>query len=114
MKYNYNYKNNNNEFAPYILISGNYQIINPTPEQYANAGYFPYEHDSATHEEINPIKKEIDDIQKELAKTDYINFKYTEGYDCDTLYPGWKEKRKALRDRINELEDLLKSQNALL
>jgi len=54
------------------------------------------------------LECEIQDLQTELQKTDYINFKSNEGYDCDTLYPGWKEQRRAKRDRINELELLIK------
>lgn len=103
MKYNYNYINNDGEAAPYILKSGDVQIINPTEEQYAGAGFYPY-HPEATFLEPDPIIAEIVQLKQQLADTDYIALKYVEGYDCDELYPGWKEQRMAIRDRINELE----------
>ena len=56
---------------------------------------------------MTPLKKkfEIKKREEELAKTDFIGHKAIEGYDCDTLYPGWKERRKQLRDEINAIED---------
>ena len=58
---------------------------------------------SGTYEE-DLVLLEVERIKQELSETDYIALKSIEGYDCDTLYPGWKAQRKALRDRINELE----------
>lgn len=104
MKYNYNYKNKNGEYAPYILIVGDKQIINPTEEDYLNARYEYYELPEITNSVLDEKRIEISQLIQQLQETDYILFKSLEGYDCDTLYPEWKEKRKALRDRINELE----------
>jgi hypothetical protein len=48
----------------------------------------------------------IDILKQQLQKTDYIPLKAIEGYDCDTIYPGWKEERKTIRDEINRIEEM--------
>ena len=58
---------------------------------------------SGTYEE-DLVLLEVERLRQKLIETDYITLKYVEGYDCDTLYPGWKQHRKEIRDRINELE----------
>lgn len=89
-----------------ITIDGRV-IINPTPQQLADAGWREVQPYQPTEEELQQqaIQQEIEDLKYQLSLTDYIALKAIEGYDCDTLYPNWKENRKALRDRINELED---------
>lgn len=89
-----------------ITIDGRV-IINPTEELLLQNGWqkvLPYQ---PTEEELQQqaIQQEIEDLKYQLSLTDYIALKAIEGYDCDTLYPNWRENRKALRDRINELED---------
>ena len=107
--YNYHYKNDQGEFAPYVLHISNIQVINPTEEQYASQGYYPYVEPEPSEEEIRRklIIEEIDNLKAQLSDTDYIALKAFEGYDCDTLYPGWKAERARLRGRINELEEEL-------
>lgn len=103
MKYNYNYLNEEGESAPYILEVGDTQIINPNHEQYIEAGYHAIVPE-ITSVEPNSIAVEIETLKQQLQETDYIAIKSIEGYDCDKLYPDWKEQRKAIRDKINELE----------
>lgn len=82
-------------------------ILNPTREQLQEAGWREIQPYQPSEEELQQqaIQQEIEDLKYQLSLTDYIALKAIEGYDCDTLYPNWKENRKALRDRINELED---------
>lgn len=82
-------------------------VLNPTKEQLQEAGWTEVVPHQPTEEELQQqaIQQEIEDLKYQLSLTDYIALKAIEGYDCDTLYPNWKENRKALRDRINELED---------
>lgn len=82
-------------------------VLNPTKEQLADAGWVEIQPYQPSEEELQQqaIQQEIEDLKYQLSLTDYIALKAIEGYDCDTLYPNWKEDRKALRDRINELED---------
>lgn len=82
-------------------------ILNPTKEQLQEAGWTEVVPHQPTEEELQQqaIQQEIEDLKYQLSQTDYIALKAIEGYDCDTLYPNWKKNRKALRDRINELED---------
>lgn len=55
----------------------------------------------------NEIEEKVADLEARLAKTDYIALKYAEGIDCSG-YGDWKEKRQALRDEINVLQEGLK------
>ena len=71
-----------------IVVDGRV-ILNPTKEQLQDAGWV----------EIQPYQPTEEELQQQAIQQEI------EGYDCDTLYPNWKEDRKALRDRINELED---------
>lgn len=106
MKLNYNYINNNGEYAPYILTLDDRTIINPTKEQYERAGYVPYTEPELTQTEIeiNNLRLDIEALKESLAATDYIALKAVEGYDCDTIYPNWRADRQTLRKEINELE----------
>lgn len=89
-----------------IVVDGRV-ILNPTKEQLQEAGWTKVQPYQPTEEELQQqaIQQEIEDLKYQLSQTDYIALKAIEGYDCDTLYPNWKENRKALRDRINELEN---------
>lgn len=81
-------------------------ILNPTEQMLADAGWVKVEPHQPSDEElsIQVINDEIEQLRTNLYNTDYIPLKYIEGYNCDELYPNWKEQRKAWRDRINELE----------
>lgn len=89
-----------------IVVDGRV-ILNPTKEQLQEAGWVEIQPYQPTEEELQQqaMQQEIEDLKYQLSQTDYIALKAVEGYDCDALYPNWKEDRKALRDRINELED---------
>lgn len=89
-----------------IVVDGRV-ILNPTKEQLVDAGWIEIQPYQPTEEELQQqaIQQEIEDLKYQLSLTDYIALKAVEGYDCDALYPNWKEDRKALRDRINELEN---------
>ena len=89
-----------------VMIDGRW-VFNPTPQQLEEAGWTLVVPHQPTEEELQQqaIQQEIEDLKYQLQQTDYIALKAIEGYDCDTLYPNWKEDRKSLRDRINELED---------
>ena len=106
MRYNNKYRNHEGKAAPYVLTMGNLKVINPTPEQYAMAGYLPYTPPEPTAEEVSEQQRqaEIEHLKEQLAATDYIALKAVEGYDCDSLYPNWREERAELRKRINTLE----------
>lgn len=54
-------------------------------------------------EEQSRINDEIEELEAELASTDYISFKAYEGQDV-SMYGAWKERRQAIRERINELQ----------
>lgn len=86
-----------------------YRIFNANDVDMIEWGYEKYtpptnDVDDNVNDEAYNIELEIEDLKKQLQKTDYIPLKAIEGYDCDTIYPGWKEERKEIRDRINELE----------
>ncbi len=91
-----------------IVVDGRV-IINPTPQQLADAGWTEVVPHQPTEEELQQqaIQQEIENLKYQLSLTDYIAIKYIEGYDCNELYPEWKETRRAIRDRINELESSL-------
>lgn len=83
----------------------NYITFNPTPEQLQEWGYEEYIPEQIeTDETILNLKNQIKDLEKQIASTDYILFKSMEGYDCDVLYPNWKQNRRQLREQINQLE----------
>lgn len=88
-----------------------YITNNPTHEQMLNWGYELYTPDPQEEQEeidIQDIKNQIKCYQDLLEDTDYIPLKSIEGYDCDTLYPGWRQQRCEWRDKINEYEEQLK------
>lgn len=58
---------------------------------------------------MNNKWQQIRILKYELSKTDYKAIKHSEGWITDEEYAETKAQRQALRDRINELEDLLNS-----
>ena len=106
MRYNYKYKNEAGEYAPMTLKHNGHLYINPPATIYEEAGYSPIPEPTEEELAIAEREREIQKLKDQLALTDYIALKAIEGYDCDELYPNWREERKALRDKINELEDL--------
>ena len=111
MKLNYNYKNEDGEYAPYVLpLQDGRKVINPTAAMYAEAGYYPYTPPQPTEEELakQSRKAEISDLRDRFAENEWKIIKTCEyrlvgkpdPYDTEALH----EERQALRDRINELE----------
>lgn len=86
------------------IANGDNIVYNPTQEQMKSWGYDLYVPQKYEPTMRDLAEQEIGVLREELFKTDYIPLKAIEGYDCDTLYPGWKTERKSFRDRINELE----------
>lgn len=56
---------------------------------------------------IAAIYAEIAELKRELAETDYMAIKHSEGWISDEEYAEIKAQRQAWRDRINELESEL-------
>lgn len=100
---NHEYIDNQGRPAPSSIVWGGRRIANPSEAQLLAAGYHKREATQASAP-IDDTQARIDALKAELAATDYIALKAIEGYDCDALYPGWKARRAALRDQINELE----------
>lgn len=99
---NYDYIDANGRPAPNSIVWGGRRIANPSEAQLLAAGYRRREVQASAP--IDDTQARIDALKAELAATDYIALKAIEGYDCDSLYPDWKARRRALRDEINELE----------
>lgn len=77
----------------------------PTEEQLAAWGYEEVSQPSPTDEEAAAQARlqRMDEIQQELAATDYLALKAFEGEDMSE-HEGWKERRAALRKEYRELE----------
>ena len=56
---------------------------------------------------LTPIQ-EIESCKAQLSATDYQAIKYAEGLISDENYEPVKVQRQALRDRINQLEEMIK------
>lgn len=112
---NYDYKNENGEYAPYILVLDDKQVINPTAEQYSAAGYFPVQVEQPhtdylpdTNEFSEPleveedgnveVEQQIEEFKQRLADTDYKAIKFAEGWISDEDYATIKAKRQGWRD----------------
>ena len=67
--------------------------------------YIPY-----TEAELEMIaaEREIAELKAKLSKTDYQAIKYAEGFISEVDYAETKALRQSWRDRINELEALIK------
>lgn len=112
MRYNYNYQNEQGEFAPYALpLADGRKVINPTAAMYAEAGYLPYTPPQPTEEELERQEAlaSIESLKAQLAESDYKVIKIAEcaavgaasPYDAQALHT----ERQALRDQINALEE---------
>ena len=100
---NYEFIDNQGRPAPSSIVWGGRRIANPSEAQLLAVGYRRrevQEYDSTEGQ----AQAQIDALKAELQATDYIALKAIEGYDCDSIYPNWKARRRALRDQINELE----------
>lgn len=88
------------------IVFGDKRYLSPSEEILLSAGYIKVEPVAPTDEEVAAMQRaqRIEELKAQLQATDYIALKAVEGYDCNTLYPNWKEQRAALRNEINELE----------
>ena len=111
MNYNYNYKNENGQFAPKVLtLPDGRKVINPSEEMYAAAGYMTFHPTQPSDEDLARMSREseIEALRGEIGKIDWKITKTAEyrlvglpdPYDTMALH----NERQALRDRINELE----------
>lgn len=108
MKYSINYKDEQGNYAPKVLIADGMQTINPTRAMYEAAGYHyvvqvPSE---PTEEEVAEMQRlsRIAELKQLLAESDYKAIKYAEGWLTAEDYAATKAQRQAWRDEINELE----------
>ena len=107
-KYNYQYQDENGNYAPKVLVADGLQIINPTKAMYEAAGYHyvvqvPHE---PTEEEVAEMQRlnRIAELKQLLAESDYKAIKYAEGWLTADEYADTKAQRQAWRNEINELE----------
>lgn len=108
MKYNINYKDEQGNYAPKVLVADGLQIINPSRAMYEAAGYHyveqvphePTEEEVAEQERLNRITE----LKQLLAESDYKAIKYAEGWLSAEEYADTKAQRQAWRNEINELE----------
>ena len=55
------------------------------------------------------LKMEIEGLKKNLKRTDYQAIKFAEGLITEIDYAAIKSQRQAWRDKINQLQEQLKS-----
>lgn len=91
------------------IENGEFVTYNPTHQMMLDWGYelyIPQKTERATAiEQRHNLIQQINNIKQQLVETDYIALKAIEGYDCDNLYPNWRQERSELRNTINELEE---------
>ena len=106
MRYNYNYRNENGEYAPKVLLVDGCEVHGASAAMYAAAGYYPYTPPEPTAEEAAEQQRlaRIDELRTLLAESDYKAIKYAEGWITAEDYAEVKAQRQAWRDEINELE----------
>lgn len=108
MTYNINYKDEQGNYAPKVLVADGLQIINPTAEMYEAAGYHyvPQVPQEPTEDEVAEMQRlnRIAELKQLLAESDYKAIKYAEGWLTAEDYAATKAQRQAWRDEINELE----------
>ena len=112
MRYNYNYRNAQGDYAPYVLhLQDGRKVINPTAAMYAEAGYLPYTPPQPTEEEIarQEALASIESLKAQLAESDYKVIKIAECMALDLPAPydvaALHQERQAIRDQINALEE---------
>lgn len=107
-KYNYQYQDDDGNYAPKVLVADGLQIINPTRAMYEAAGYHYVEQEpqEPSEEDVAEMQRQsrIDELKKLLAESDYKAIKYAEGWLTAEDYADIKAQRQAWRDEINELE----------
>jgi len=81
--------------------------LNPIPEDYVaiTEEEFVQYVQIAKSRVVDGKQKRIAQLKRELAKTDYQCFKWSEGWLTDEEYAPIKAHRQELRDEINALEN---------
>ena len=89
-----------------IVVDGRV-IINPTPQQLADAGWSEVVPPQPTAEEIaqQEREQEIWSLKEQLQESDYKAIKFAEGWISAEDYAPIKAQRQEWRERINELEN---------
>ena len=107
MTYNYNYRNENGEYAPKVLLVDGCEVHGASAAMYAAQGYYPYTPPEPTAEEVAEQRRlaRIDELRTLLAESDYKAIKFAEGWITAEDYASTKAQRQAWRDEINELEN---------
>ena len=72
-----------------------------------NPDYEEIEKECKRREAQQRIIDEVNQLKQQLAETDYMAIKHSEGWISDEDYEPIKAMRQAYRDRINELENSL-------
>ena len=72
-----------------------------------NPDYEEIKREQDAQEQRQHILDEINDLKRQLAETDYIAIKKSEGWISDEEYATVKSLRQSYRDRINELEIMI-------
>lgn len=87
-------------------------IINASDEQWLANGWVEYIAPQPSAEELarQEALSEIESLKEQLAESDYKAIKFAEGWFTKTEYATIKAERQALRDRINELEQTLETE----
>ena len=106
MTYNYNYRDEQGNPAPKVLLVDGWEVHGASAAMYAAAGYYPYTPPEPTAEEAAEQQRlaRIDELRTLLAESDYKAIKYAEGWITAEDYAEVKAQRQAWRDEINELE----------
>lgn len=97
----------------YTELLPKYPVYDITEEQYKmlekNLGNIDVNfHVLKDLESLNKIYDELEVLHKNLQSTDYKAIKYAEGLISEEDYAPIKAKRQSWRDRINELEEVIK------
>lgn len=75
-----------------------------------NGKLYPHVREMTEEEQKNmgtkSLIEQIEDLKKQLAKTDYKAIKYAEGWLTDEEYEPIKSYRQELRNEINRLENI--------
>ena len=106
MKLNYNYQDDNGQYAPRVLAANGMQVINPTEQMYIDAGYHKVVTQPPTEEQLAEMQRQarIAELKQLLAESDYKAIKFAEGWITPEDYADTKAQRQAWRVEINELE----------
>lgn len=111
MRYNYNYRNENGEYAPKVLLVDGCEVHGASAAMYAAQGYYPYTPPEPTAEEVAERQRlaRIDELRTLLAESDYKVIKNNEfqmlglplPYDPQEVH----DEKQAWRDELNRLEN---------